>query len=470
MRRGKGPFASRRKFLLSTGGLAAATGIGFAAPGGRPSRADIGAPAARPNEEMIEVLGAHQAGIATPQQQHTYFAAFDLTTHKRDEVVAVLKAWTEAAQHLARGEPTQTVGTDDAAAADDYGMVQAPADDAEPAKPPPASDKGAGDKYAADDYGKDASAASVDSGEVLGMAPARLTLTFGFGAGLFIKDGKDRYGLAMRRPAALVDLPMFHGDQLQPTRTDGDLSVQACADDPQVAFHAVRQMARLADKFAQIRWAQAGFLAGGPAGETPRNLMGFKDGTQQPTELDKFVWVGDEGPSWMRDGSYLVVRRIRIALEHWDRMKVGFQERTVGRHKLSGAPLGKGKERDALDLQATDSDGNPVMPENAHVRLATAATNDGAQILRRGYSYNDGVDFTAERWPPWRQGMEYDAGLFFVAYQRDPRAGFVKIFERMARFDMLNQFVTHTGGGLFACPGGIRDGEYVGQRLFEEQA
>ena len=100
------------------------------------------------------------------------------------------------------------------------------------------------------------------------------------------------------------------------------------------------------------------------------------------------------------------------------------------------------------------------------MRLANAATNDGAEILRRGYSYNDGVNFTAERWPPWRQGMEYDAGLLFICYQRDPRTGFIKIFENMAKFDMLNQFVTHIGGGLFACPGGVREGEFIGQRLF----
>jgi deferrochelatase/peroxidase EfeB len=160
------------------------------------------------------------------------------------------------------------------------------------------------------------------------------------------------------------------------------------------------------------------------------------------------------------------VRRIRMALEHWDRTNVGFQEQTMGRHKLSGAPLGLKDEFAPLGLDRTDKDENPIIPENAHVRLANAASNDGAEILRRGYSYNDGVNLTAERWPPWRQGMEYDAGLLFVAYQRDPRTGFVRIFENMAKFDMLNQFVTHTGGGLFACPGGMREGEFIGQRLF----
>jgi deferrochelatase/peroxidase EfeB len=194
--------------------------------------------------------------------------------------------------------------------------------------------------------------------------------------------------------------------------------------------------------------------------------MGFKDGTHSPPQVDPVVWVGTEGPAWMQGGSYVVVRRIRMALEHWDRTNVGFQEQTLGRHKVSGAPLGLRDEFAPLRLDRADKDGNPIIPENAHVRLANAASNGGAEILRRGYSYNDGVNFTAERWPPWRQGMEYDAGLLFVAYQRDPRTGFVKIFENMAKFDMLNQFVTHTGGGLFACPGGVREGEFVGQRLF----
>jgi deferrochelatase/peroxidase EfeB len=194
--------------------------------------------------------------------------------------------------------------------------------------------------------------------------------------------------------------------------------------------------------------------------------MGFKDGTHTPPSIDQVVWVADDGPPWMRGGSYVVVRRIRMALEHWDRTNVGFQEQTMGRHKLSGAPLGLKDEFAPLGLDRTDKDENPIIAENAHVRLANAASNDGAEILRRGYSYNDGVNLTAERWPPWRQGMEYDAGLLFVAYQRDPRTGFVRIFENMAKFDMLNQFVTHTGGGLFACPGGMREGEFIGQRLF----
>jgi deferrochelatase/peroxidase EfeB len=409
------PGPSRRRLLGSAGGLVALAG---SAVGARAAETAVPHPAA-----TEPFWGPHQSGIVTPQQTHTYFMALDLDTTKRDEVVQLLRMWTDVAARLTAGQTAQDLGTD-------------------------------------------LSTPGHDSADALGLGPARLTLTFGFGAGLFTKDGQDRYGLADRRPEALIDLPRFNGDQLVAERTGGDLSIQACADDPQVAFHAVRQLAHRAYEAAEIRWTQSGFLSKPANRETPRNLMGFKDGTQRPTDMQKVVWVGNEGPAWMQGGSYLVVRRIRMALEHWDRTNVGFQEQTMGRHKISGAPLGLKHELEPLQLDRNDADGNPVIPENSHVRLANVASTSGAEILRRGYSYNDGVNFTAERWPPWRQGMEYDAGLFFVSYQRDPRTGFVQVFESMSKFDMLNQFVTHVGGGLFACPGGVRPGEYIGQRLF----
>jgi deferrochelatase/peroxidase EfeB len=289
---------------------------------------------------------------------------------------------------------------------------------------------------------------------------------------LFDADGKDRFGLAKHRPDALVDLPKFPGDQLVAAISGGDVSVQACADDPLVAFHAIRQLARIAGEVASVRWVQTGFLPETKPGQTPRNLMGFHDGTINPdandtATLDKHIWVGAEGPAWMQGGSYMVNRRIRIALERWDRMKTGFQEQTIGRDKLNGAPLGAHKESDVLPLGKTDKDGNPLIAENAHVRLSSPEANNGAQMLRRGYSYNDGVNLLAERWPPWHQGMEYDAGLLFVAYQKDVRTAFIPMFDKLSRNDMLNQFVTHIGGGLFACPGGVRAGEYIGQRLLE---
>ncbi len=411
---------SRRGLISGAAGMVAGAGLTTVAVSD--------AHATTPVRAIEPFWGKHQAGIATPAQGHTYFAAFDLVATKRDDVIALLRAWTDSAARLTRGET--------AIALDENG--DAPAG---------------------------------DSGDTVGLHPARLTVTFGFGPGLFSKDGNDRYGLASQRPAALIDLPRFNGDQLVPERTGGDLSIQACADDPQVAFHAVRQLARIGDQFARIRWTQNGFVAGYSPKETPRNLMGFKDGTinvpvAEPTAMAQFVWAGDESGVWMNGGSYMVARPIRIALEHWDRMKLAFQEQTMGRHKKSGAPIGKTHEFEPLDLDGNDKDGNPLMAENAHARLAAPQNNDGAQILRRSYSYDNGVNYVAERWPPWRQGMEFDAGLLFICYQRDPRVGFVKIFEKMAKFDMLNQFATHIGGGIFACPPGAAQGGYIGQSLF----
>ena len=405
------PFASRRSFLAAAGGLVATA-----------SAPRVGHAASVPGVEPF--WGEHQSGIATPPQSHLCFAALDLVAKQRREVVDLLRAWTDAAARMTQGQAARSIGSD----------LSVPAG---------------------------------DSGEALGLGSARLTITFGFGSGLFIKDGQDRYGLASLRPAALVDIPEFHGDQLVADHSDGDLAIQACADDPQVAFHAIRQLVRLANGVARLRWMQSGFLPGYAPGETPRNLMGFKDGTRNPKSLANAVWVGPEGPDWMQGGSYLVSRKIRIALEHWDRTEVDFQQEVIGRQKYAGAPLGLRDELDPPNFDAMDPDGNPAIPENAHLRLAAPENNAGAQILRRAYSYNDGVNFTTERWPPWHQGLEYDAGLFFLAYQRDPRSGFIRIFENMAKLDALNQFTTHVSSGLFACPGGIRDGRFLAQRLFD---
>jgi len=436
------PLSSRRDFLAAAGSLAGAVGVGFradTAEAREPNASD--SPREQPQSLIEPFRGEHQSGILTKPQSHLYFAVFDLTATKAGDVEGLLRTWTDAAARITAGETAVPLGSD-------------------------------------------LTVAAGDSGDALGLGPARLTLTFGFAPSLFTKDGKNRYGLAAKRPAAFVDLPAFNGDQLVETHTGGDLCVQACADDPQVAFHAVRQLAHLAYGLAQFRWAQAGFLSGATDGTTPRNLMGFKDGTQNPVAptpqgrepnttrpmlaAKDVIWAGDEAPLWMRGGSYLVARRVRISLEHWDRSEIDFQEQVVGRHKYSGAPLGGKEEFEPINLSATDKDGNLVIPQTAHVRLAAAASTGGAQILRRSYSYNDGVTFLAERWPPWRQGMLYDAGLLFMAYQRDPRTGFIKIFDTMSKIDALNQFTTHIGSGLFACPRGVGEGEFIGQALFEE--
>lgn len=426
-----GPKASRRGLFAAAGGLLAA-----AAPVLRPARATEPAATEPPDTAIEPFYGAHQGGIATSQQTHLYFVALDCTARKPEDLIALLQAWTKAAARLTRGQPAQPIGDD-------------------------------------------LSVAAGDGGDALGLSPARLTLTFGFGPDLFRKDGRDRYGLAARMPDALTPLPKFNGDQLEPARSGGDLSIQACADDPQVAFHAVRELVRIGYGQVLLRWGQSGFLPNTKPGQTARNLMGFKDGTNnarpgepptpdRPRRFEDVVWAGDDGPAWMRGGSYLVARRIRISLEHWDRTEIDFQEEVIGRHKYSGAPIGRDDEFDALGLDRVAENGDPVIPETAHVRLGAAAMNDGAQIHRRAYSYNDGVAFTAERWPPWRQGMLVDAGLFFVAYQRDPRTGFTPMFDQMARLDALNQFTTHTSSAVFACPPGVRAGDFIGSSLFAQ--
>jgi deferrochelatase/peroxidase EfeB len=414
---------SRRGFLGSAGlgaaaGLAGAAGIARAQPA--PSRPEI-APA-----DSEPFYGPHQAGITTPMQDALYFASFDLTATRRQDVVGLLRAWTQAAARLTSGLPAAPMTPD--------------------ANDPPA-----------------------DSGEAMGLKPSRLTLTFGFGPDLFSLNGEDRYGIAARRPAALVDLPRFAGDELVAGQCGGALCIQACANDAQVAFHAVRQLARIGYGAVSLKWVQSGFSTANITEGTPRNLMGFKDGTMNPTAAAAapVVWASAEGPAWMNGGSYMVARKIRFALEHWDRMKLAFQEQTIGRHKASGAPLGGKTEFETPDFSATGADGNSIIPDTSHMRLAAPANNDGATILRRGYSYNDGANFVAERWPPWRQGIEYDSGLFFQAFQQDPRSGFIKLFDRMSKIDALNQFTTHVGSAVFAYPPGVQLGRYIGQGLFE---
>jgi deferrochelatase/peroxidase EfeB len=429
-----------RRSVLRGGLLIGAGAVGGGIIGGATGHAL--ASGADPSGATVPFWGPHQAGIVTDTQRQTVLAAFDLTTSARADLVALLQAWTQLAGRLTAGVSTTVpIYTGDGATSSDA--------------------------YA------DATGASAtdDSLEAYGLGPERLTVTVGFGRSLFAgPDGDDRFGLAGKLPAALVDLPHFPGDELAAAESGGDLYVQACADDPQVAFHAVRSLARVAPDVASLRWTQLGFSPDNRAG-TPRNLMGFKDGTvnsnaHPPTDPDATLWAGDEGPAWMRGGSYLVYRRIRITLEHWDRLAPSAQEQVIGRTKLTGAPLGADSEFAPVDLDALDSAGQPVIPATAHVRLASPVSNGGAVIVRRAFSYNNGTTPFVERWPPWRQALEYDAGLLFLAYQKDPRYGFLPIFGELSSNDALSQFTTHTASAVFAVPpGATGPGDWIGRTL-----
>jgi deferrochelatase/peroxidase EfeB len=209
-----------------------------------------------------------------------------------------------------------------------------------------------------------------------------------------------RFGLAGKRPALLSELPTLPNENLDPAYVGGDIAIQACSDDPIVAFHALRDLARIGIGTVSMRWMQIGFgsTARSSAPATPRNLLGFKDGTRNIDGADDalmrdHVWIGDESDQpWLRDGSFLVTRRIRMFIENWDRDRLGDQENVIGRDKESGAPLTGNGEFDTPDFDAKSADGTPVIPAGAHIRLASPEHNNGVRIRRRGYSYTDGID------------------------------------------------------------------------------
>jgi deferrochelatase/peroxidase EfeB len=391
--------SSRRGFLKT--GLA---GAGASAIGAGAVLAEAGNAAAAASSKVNQVVpfyGEHQAGIATPAQNYLQFGAFDVVSDSIADLRKLMATWTQAAAAMSLGHQVGPVRTGN--------------------RPP------------------------VDTGETIGIGPAQLTVTFGFGGSLFSSKGKDRFGLAKHRPAPLADLPAFDGDALQAAISDGDLGIQVCANDPQVAFHAMHDLIKLGNPIAAPKWLIAGF---GRTGNStiqplPRNLMGFKDGNanivvENPAALDTFVWAAEpSSPSWMRGGSYQVVRRIQIALSLWDQTNLNGQQEAIGREKVSGAVL-------------------PVVPPTAHILLASPGKNDNQRLYRRGYSYVDGV-------VPGAAAPE--CGLMFICYNKDPREQFIPIQRRIAGKDALSTYLTHIGSAVFACPPGIKAGSFIGQEL-----
>jgi deferrochelatase/peroxidase EfeB len=144
-----------------------------------------------------------------------------------------------------------------------------------------------------------------------------------------------------------------------------------------------------------------------------------------------------------------------MRIETWDHQSLAEQEAVIGRTKPEGAPLSGGTEYTALDLTARTAAG-PVIPADAHVRLAHPSVNGGARLLRRGYNFVDGNDELGR----------LNAGLFFMAYQRDPRTQFIPIQQRLAASDRLNEYVVHVGSGIFAVPPGAERGSSIGAPLF----
>ncbi|MBF9328354.1 iron uptake transporter deferrochelatase/peroxidase subunit [Mycobacteroides chelonae] len=413
---------NRRKLLGAAGVTAAVAGAaGAGVLGGRASAASVG-----PDNVKVPFRGEHQAGITTPAQDRMHFCAFDVMPNAtRGEVQAMLRQWTEMAERMSQGEETTPGG----------------AIDGNPYAPP------------------------TDTGEALDLAASALTLTIGFGPSFFRKDGVDRFGIADKLPAPLQELPKFRNEKLDPARCGGDICIQACADDPQVAVHAIRNLARVGFGTVAVKWSQLGFGRTSSTSRsqvTPRNLFGFKDGTrnikaEDTGKVNTSVWVAKgDNPEWMTGGTYLVARRIRMLIESWDRTVLNEQERVIGRAKGSGAPIGQSDEFADIDFTGKKSDGEPLLDVDAHVRLASAEELGGIEILRRGYNFTDGSD-----------GFGHlDAGLFFIAFVRNPQSQFIPMQRKLATEDALNEYILHTGSAIFACPPGLGPKEYWGQSLF----
>ncbi len=406
---------SRRGLLGLAGAGIVGAGIGVGADRIAAAQSSTGPSGAA---ATYAFYGQHQSGITTAAQDRLHFASFDVEDISRAELRELLSDWTRAAARMTAGE---TVG--DGAS----GLLAGPAD---------------------------------DTGEALGLPASGLTITFGFGPSLF----DHRFGLTAKRPAALIDLPAFPRDSLLDSLSGGDLCIQACSDDPQVAVHAIRNLSRIAFGRASIRWSQLGFgrtSSTTRAQATPRNLFGFKDGTanvkaEDVGEVNDHVWVPDgDSQGWMTGGSYLVSRKIRMIIETWDRTSLGEQQRVIGRSKGEGAPLSGGTEFTEPDFH-TKAQGATLIDQDAHVRLAHPDQNRGAVLLRRGYNYVDGNDDLGR----------LDAGLFFIAYQRDPRTQFVPIQRGLAKNDAMNEYVKHIGSAIFAVPPGAKPGSHIGAALF----
>ncbi|WP_286928436.1 MULTISPECIES: iron uptake transporter deferrochelatase/peroxidase subunit [Aeromicrobium] len=412
-----GPRLSRRSALglLGAAGAAGAVGVagGFAAGAAQDSTASG-------TDLAVPFHGKHQAGIATTVQQHLYFASFDMTsTADHEDLQALLADWTDAAARMTTGREVTPEG----------------AVGGGPYKPPD------------------------DTGEALDLAANALTITFGFGPTLF----DERFGLAGRRPKELVELPSFAFDLLEDRFSGGDLCIQACANDPQVAVHAIRNLSRIAFGRAQVRWTQLGYGRTSTTSKTqstPRNLFGFKDGTanifgDDTSDLAASVWTDGSDQSWMAGGTYLVARKIQMLIESWDRVRLEEQEAIIGRDKGQGAPLSGGTEFTEPDFDVVSTKaGGPAIPETAHVRLAHPDRNGGARLLRRGYNYVEGNNDLGQ----------LNAGLFFLAFSRSPQQ-FITI-QRSLAGDALNEYIRHIGSALFAVPGGVRPGGSVGDGLF----
>ena len=286
----------------------------------------------------------------------------------------------------------------------------------------------------------------------LARVASGLTVTVGWGPGAFAAAD-------IEGPRWLQPLPAFTIDRLEDRWSGGDLVLQVAAECPVTLSHAVRRLVTAAEPMARQRWVQRGFRETmvDHGAQRMRNLFGQVDGTVNPdprlAEDEAVVW--DDGSGWIRDGTAMVVRRIAMDLDGWDRADRRSREHAVGRRLSDGAPLTGGNELSPPDLEARGPDGFPVIDTFSHMRRAMPAS-PRERFLRRPYSYDD---------PP-EAGRTSNAGLVFVAFCADPVQQFLPVQRRLAEADLLNLWTTPIGSAVFAVLPGCAEGEILGGDLF----
>ncbi|HYO86732.1 MAG TPA: Dyp-type peroxidase [Dermatophilaceae bacterium] len=414
--RAPGPGLSRRA-LLGGGALLGGTALGGAVAGHAAATyrgSSVGAgggrltdlatsPMALHGQLTESFFGQHQSGVVTPQQAHGVFVGLNLRPgSRRDDITTMLKLLSDDAARMTQGRvPLAGLENDTAA------------------------------------------------------LPSLLTVTFGFGPGLF-----DAAGLARACPPAVRSVPPFRTDKLRREWGQTDLVLQICSEDPVTLSFAQRRLVRDASSFTSVAWAQRGFLnaRGTEAdGTTARNLMGMRDGSANetdPAQVATVVWGTDRRYPWLVGGCQLIIRRIRIDMPRWDDLEQSGKEIAFGRRISDGSPLTGATERDTVDRGALDAQGFPVVAPNAHAARAQARVQN-ERMLRRPYNYDDGP----------RPDGTVDEGLIFVAYQADLAAAFIPVQRRLAEADALNTWTTHIGSAAYAVPPGAPAGSWVGSGL-----
>ncbi|HEX4225776.1 MAG TPA: Dyp-type peroxidase, partial [Pseudonocardiaceae bacterium] len=382
------PGVGRRSFITGSllgAGLAgvAAAGIAGGVANGTPveqSHSDGELAALTGNAPARPITGAHQTAILTASQRQSTFISCDVFAATTSELTDLLRTISQRIAFLTKGGYPASLGI---------------------------------------------SAPPSDSGVLGPEIPADgLTVTMGVGASLF----DERYGLADKKPAKLTAMKMFPNDDLDPAWCHGDLLLEIAAPNTDTVLHALRDIAKSTRGGMQVRWRMDGFGSPPRPEGTPRNLMGFRDGTSQPdttsaTDMNHLVWLDGHGgePSWAAGGSYLVVRLIRMLVEFWDRVALREQENMFGRRRDTGAPLDGNSEFDVPNY-AQDPTGGAI-PLTAHMRLANPRTpqTDNNRILRRAYNYDLGMDVNGN----------LNQGLIFTCYQQDIQRQFEAVQTRL---------------------------------------